>query len=163
MADAGFVELPPGKFLAGVLLAVGRDIRMGEYAISADTMPRDDVMTERDNGLDLLRREVPIAEVMAGIDDLDADRARIDVGRAFPGRGPGMLGAARFGHELHDATVLENEIVARDLGRRIAEAGERFLGGFGAGVMKQQEIRRRDAAALAEIGRGGNLGGCKVG
>jgi hypothetical protein len=45
MADAGARENVPGEFLAGIALARGRDVGMGENAFGANRAPRGDVAT----------------------------------------------------------------------------------------------------------------------
>src|SRR5579885_3010072 len=84
VADAVLVKLGPGKFLAGVPLARGRNIGMSEHSIGADFAALDDVLAERDYRPDLLLRKIRVAEIVTGISDLDSDRARIYVAPAFP-------------------------------------------------------------------------------
>ena len=90
-----------------------------------NAVAREDVAAERDHGVDLRVGEIAVAEFVPGIDDLDADRARIDVGHALPRRHAGMPGAPRFRHELIDAAVLVDEVVRGDFrapGRSAARA-----------------------------------------
>ena len=60
---------------------------------------------QRDRRRDLPRRKIGIAEIVAGIADLDADGARVDVGVACPDRHAGVPGALRLRHELDDRAV----------------------------------------------------------
>ena len=83
-------------------------------------MAPHDVPAEGDHGLDLRIRIVRQTAGMAGIGDLDADRARIDVGFAGPVRRAGMPGAAILRNERQHAAVLVDEIVRGDLALRIA-------------------------------------------
>src|SRR6478609_1681263 len=103
----------PREFLAGVLLARRGDIGMPEHAVRRDLAAEHDAAAQRDHGGDLAQREVRIAPVMAAIDDLDADRTGIDVFLAGPGSDAGMPGALGFGDALHDAAVLEHDVVRR--------------------------------------------------
>ncbi|MNY82384.1 hypothetical protein D3C86_2244490 [compost metagenome] len=58
---------------------------------------------------------------MALVGDLDTNRAGIDVFVPRPGTFARMPGTAGFRHELDDAPVLEDEIMAGDLAFGIAE------------------------------------------
>src|SRR6185437_14498849 len=84
VADAFSVQSAPWKLLGGIPLACGRYVGMREHAIGADFLALHDVLAERDHRIDLPLRKIRIAEVVAGIADLDSDRARIDVALAFP-------------------------------------------------------------------------------
>src|SRR4029079_4764688 len=86
MSDAGFTQQGPRKFLARVLLARGRDVGVSQDAIGGDRpAPGDDRPAQRDDRRSLTQRKIRIAELMTWIDDLDSDRAGIDVGLACPG------------------------------------------------------------------------------
>jgi hypothetical protein len=150
--DAGGGKAPPGKFLARVLLALGRDIRVSEHAGGGNRMARQDVTTECDHGFDLQVGKVAVAEVVPRIDDLDADGVRVDVGHAVPRSQAGMPGAPRLRHELVDTTVLVDEIVRGDLHDRIAQPRAGGLARLHAGIVQQQHVDR--ALALVVIGRG---------
>ena len=115
MADAGFGELPPGKFLAGVDLAAGRHIGVGEHALRLDVMAGDNPLAEIDDRADLPPGKTAIAELAPRIDDFDADGMRVDVRAAAPKTLAGMPGAVALAHHLHDAAVLVDEIVGGDL------------------------------------------------
>src|SRR5450830_956618 len=94
MADAGFAQQLPGKLLARILLARRRHVGMSEDPVSGNRAAAgDDRFAERDHRRDLPQRKITIAEFVPRIDDLDADRARIDIGLAGPGRYAGMPGA----------------------------------------------------------------------
>src|SRR6185312_11714348 len=83
--NSGLAEQIPRKFLARILLARWRHVGMGEHAVGTDrAAPREDRTAECDHRGDLTARKIRIAEVMARIDDLDSDRAGIDVGLARP-------------------------------------------------------------------------------
>src|SRR5204863_7097138 len=103
-------ELRPGKLFARIFLAAWRDIRVCKHPLPRDMASPDDVAAERDDGIDLRVGKIAIAEFVPRVDDLDADGARIDVGRAFPRSGASVPGALRFRHHLDDATVLIDEI-----------------------------------------------------
>ncbi len=57
MADAGARQNVPGEFLAGVALARGRDVGMGENAFGPNGAPRGDVAAQCDDGVDLPPRK----------------------------------------------------------------------------------------------------------
>ena len=88
---------------------------MADDIAAADPVPVLDVGNERDERGDLLVRERPIAKFVAGIDDLDPDARRIDVGHAAPPRLACVPGAFRLLDEAINRPVLVDEIVARDL------------------------------------------------
>src|SRR6185295_5403750 len=75
-SDAGGGEAIPRKFLPRILFARRRDVGMREHALAADWMARDDVAAQLDQRIDLRAGKIPIAVFVAGIDDLDPDRAR---------------------------------------------------------------------------------------
>ena len=62
-----------------------------------------------------------VAELVAGIDDLHADRAGVDVALALPVASARVPGAALLGHQREDAAVLLDQVVGRDLGLGIAQ------------------------------------------
>ena len=95
-----------------------------------------------------------IAEIVSGIDDLDADRAGVDVGLARPGRHAGVPGAARLRHELHDAAVLVDEVMARHPRLGVAQPIERRLGALHAGVVQQDDVGVRRPRARRDWARG---------
>uniref|UniRef100_A0A0N5A0A3 PE-PGRS family protein n=1 Tax=Parastrongyloides trichosuri TaxID=131310 RepID=A0A0N5A0A3_PARTI len=97
---------------------------------------------------------------MARIDDLDADGGGVDVGLALPGAATGVPGPALFGHQTQDGAVLIDDIVGRDLGLGVAQAGDRRLGGLHAGIVQHQHVRR--AAPGVEV-RGRRVGVDAVG
>jgi hypothetical protein len=115
-------------------------------------MPAQDVARQQDHRRDLRLGEIGIAEVVAGIDDLDADGARVDVALPFPGRDPGMPGAPQLRHALNRAAILEHHIVRRDLARRLAQLGERGLPVGHAGVVQHQHVRAAGAQPTVMVG-----------
>src|SRR6476469_48002 len=72
----------PGEKLPRILLARRRDIGMSDDVAARDTVTLNDVGNERDQRIDLRFRERPVAELVARIANLDADRSRVDVGDA---------------------------------------------------------------------------------
>ena len=65
----------PIEFLAGVALSAGRHIGMGEHAMRRNCVAAQDVVAQRLDGAHLGVGEIRIVEIVAGIMDLDADRA----------------------------------------------------------------------------------------
>ncbi len=96
----------------------------------------------------MLGREVPVAELVAGIDQLDADGAGVDVPLAGPAGHAGVPGAPVLGHQLEDPTVLLDHVVGAHLGGGVAETLQRRLARLHAGVMKQQHVDRLVAACV---------------
>src|SRR6266702_7566577 len=117
----------PRKFLAGVFLAERSDIRMREHAMGRHLAAKHDAAAQRDHGGDLAQRKVRIAPVMAAIDDLDTDRAGVDVFLAGPMRRAGVPGALALWHALHDAAVFEHDVMRRNLGAGGAELRDSAL------------------------------------
>ncbi len=97
-ADAGGGEPPPVEQLAGVHLAGRRHVGVADDVARGDRVAADQIAAEVDGGRHLCRRERAVAELVAGIDQLDADRAGVDVGLAPPigdPRVPGTLAPRR--------------------------------------------------------------------
>ena len=84
MANARERQLSPWKAFAGIDLATGRDIGMGEHAHGRNIVASYEIAAKRDHPVDLPSGKMRQACGMAGVDDLDADGQRIDVGRAAP-------------------------------------------------------------------------------
>jgi hypothetical protein len=158
MADAGGGEKRPGKALAGIELSPGRHVGMAEHAVGLYWMAPQNVAAEGAQRLDLRGGEIGEAAGMAGIGELDADGAGIDVGVAGPGGRAGVPGAALLRHERQDAAVRMDEIMRRHLARRVAQPGERLIVIGHAGVVQEQHVRRA-ALPRAVIGRGAVLDG----
>ena len=116
-------------------------------------MPREDAARQRRQGGHLRGRKTAIAEFMAGIDDLDADRARVDVAMAAPGRDAGVPGAAVLRHQAEDAAVLLDHVMRADFRRRVAHPRQRRVAGRHAGVVQHQHVDGRAAARVVVGGR----------
>ena len=86
---------------------------MGEHALGRDAPALADVAAEVQRRRDLRFGIIRQAAGMAGIGDLDADRAGVDVGLAGPVADAGMPGAALLRHQLQRVAVLEDEIMRR--------------------------------------------------
>jgi hypothetical protein len=76
---------------------------------------RNDLARELDQRRDLLRRVV--VPVAVQIDDLDADRARVQRLVTAPMRAAGMPGGAVLGHQAIEHAVLGEHVVRTDLER----------------------------------------------
>jgi peptidase M48-like protein/PDZ domain-containing protein len=125
----------PREELAGIFLARWGDIRMANDVAAADPVALLDVGDERDQRGDLLVRKRPIPEFVAGIDDLDPDARRIDVGHAAPPRLASVPGALRLLDEAINRPVLVDEIVAGDLRLGRGQAIEGAFGVRHSGIM----------------------------
>ena len=102
-----------GNFSPGSCLRLGATSECATIFSGRMTWRVRIAAAEQGHGGDLPPRKIRIAEIMPGIDDLDADRARVDVGVAAPDRYAGMPGAIGLLHELNDRAVLHHEIMRR--------------------------------------------------
>ena len=117
-----------------------------------------DAAAQRDHGGDLAQREIRIAPVMAAVNDLDPDRAGIDVFLAGPARHAGMPGALALRHALHDAAVFQHDVVRRDLGARGAKLGDRAFHIRHAGVVQHDHVGQAALVAVAIVRRRDDVG-----
>src|SRR5215469_3916166 len=101
---------------------------MAKHAGRRNSMAGKDILTELDQRCHLGLWKGPVAEVMAGVDQLDADGDAVDVALPGPIADAGMPGAARFIDQAMNQSVFLDQVVAADLGRGIPEALERGLG-----------------------------------
>ena len=90
MPDTRFMQARPGKQLARILLAQRRHVGMGQHVLRWNAPARADVAGQRDYRVDLRLGEGRQPAIMAGIGDLDADRAGIDIRGRLPGGFPRM-------------------------------------------------------------------------
>ncbi len=118
-----------------------------------DVAAEHDAAAQRDDSRGLAQREIRIAPVMAAVDDLDSDRAGVDVFLAGPGRNAGMPGPLGLGHALHDPAVLQHDVVGGHLGSRRAETGDRALDVRHPRVVQQDHVGRAALVPLATIRR----------
>ena len=88
---------------------------------------------------------------MAAIDDLDPDRAGIDVFLAGPRGYPGVPGALGFRHALHDAAVFQHDVMRRHVGAGGAELGDRAFHIRHAGVVQQDHVGEAALVAVAIV------------
>ena len=121
---------------------------MGEHPLRRDVPALDDVTGERDHGLDLCVRVGRHSARMAGMRDLDPERHRVESVVARPGAAACVPGTPRLRHELKDAAVIEDEIVRRDLGQRIAEKLQGLCGARHVGVVQDEHVRPPPAAII---------------
>src|SRR5262245_66549585 len=132
---------------------------MSEDAICADrSAPGDDRSAQRDDGCNLAQRIIRIAEFMTRIDDLDADRAGIDVGLASPGRLTCVPRAPLFEHALYDSAVFEHDIVRGYLALRRGELLQSRLAVLHSGVVQHDHVRPAIVLARVEIRRRRDIG-----
>ena len=155
-ADTGLRQPCPGKKLARVCFARGRHVAVAQHARRCDGVAHQDGMAERDQRRDLRFRESAIAEIMAGIDQFDADGAAIDVAGAGPVRDAGVPGAAVFGHHRIDGAVFGDGVMGGDFRRRIAKPVERRFRARHAGIMQHQHVDGHAAPRIVIGRRQGN-------
>ena len=97
--------------------------------------------------------ERAIAELVAGIDDLDPDRAGVDVALALPGADAGVPGALLLRHHAIDLAVLVDHVVRADLGLRVAQPAQRLARVRHAGVVQHQDVDLLPGRPVVAIGR----------
>ena len=139
--DAGSSEPRPIEFLSRIALASRRDIGVGHHPLGPDGVAAQDVEAERLHASHLRLWEIAVAELVAGIMNLDADRAGVEVGFAGPQALPGMPGAFELAHHLGDASILVDKVVAGDLRLFPGQPVERGVRGLHAGVMQHEHVR----------------------
>ena len=74
----------PREQLAGIFLAVRRDIGMADYAAVSNLPARSDLIEQRNQCRDLGVWKGAVAELVPGIDQLNTDGDGIDIALAFP-------------------------------------------------------------------------------
>ena len=126
---------------------------MRQHPLRRDRIAGENIARQRDYGVDLRGGKRREPELMAAIDDFDADRTGVDVGLSLPVATAGMPRAERFRHHLDDASVLMNDVVAGDLALRIAQPVLGTLPRFHAGVMQDNHVDGRVRRTVVEVGR----------
>lgn len=139
-------QLGPGEQGAGVDFPSYRNIAVPDDVARLDPVARDQILEQQNQGLDLRGRiRRPGVRLLARIDDLDADRGRIQADLLIPPALAGMPGAAVFVHQaIHlrpilvgDQVVAADVLLGKNAQRRIVAEG---------GVVQHQDV---DPAALA--------------
>src|SRR6185295_1426547 len=96
----------PVEAFARVLLAVRRHVAVRDNIPRRNGMARQNAEAQIARRGELQYRKVAIAPFVARIDDLDADRARVQLAVAAPPRHPGMPGAPLFRHQAQHTAIL---------------------------------------------------------
>ncbi len=126
---------------------------MGNDIAGRNPVPRKNAVTEFDHGGDLRIRKGAIAELVPGIDDLDPDRARVDVRLAAPVRNTRMPGAFVLFDMREDGSVLVHRVVRTHARGRIGKALHGSLAALHACIVHQQDVGHALANAVIEVGR----------
>ncbi len=134
-----------------VEFAGGRDVAVADDIATRDAVAARDVMNERDQCFHLGFRKVAIAPFMAGIDDLDADARRIDVGDPAPPCAAGMPCAFALVDHADGLSVLGHDIMRGNLAVGAGEPADRALGIGHPGIVQHEH--RDGQRTLVEIGR----------
>src|SRR3546814_11778961 len=121
---------------------------MGDHPVGADGVPADDAEREFAHGAHLYRRERPVAPLVAGIDDLDADRHVVEPSPALPIRHARMPRPTVFGDQAVDGTVLLADIVRADPRRGVAGPVDRLPAGAHPGLVPYQRVDRPEERRL---------------
>src|ERR1051326_6793508 len=83
-----------------------------------------------------------VSPFMAGIDDLDADRAVVQILLTLPARHPGMEGALLLRNETPDRPVLLDNVVRADLCLGVAWPSPALTRALHPGVVQNQHVDR---------------------
>jgi len=127
---------------------------MTNHVFRRDLVARNDVLDQRYQHVDLRLREgcehAALRRVLpAGIHDLDADRAAVQLGVALPARDAGVVGGAGFVDQAVDGRlrVVGDEVVGADL-----LLGQDLDRGrlVGHGVVQHQETHAAGLAGSAQ-------------
>src|SRR5215472_18220601 len=119
-AEAGAGEAVPVEELAGIALALGRDIGMADDPMGRDRIARDEIAAQPLDRRHLLLRKRAVTPFVTGIDDLNAKRHGVEITLAFPARNARMECPPGFGNEAPNSAVLLDDIVGADPRGRIA-------------------------------------------
>src|SRR5262245_20763558 len=138
--DARQGELAPGKQFPRIDLARRRHIRMAKHARRRDRMTIDDLPREMNHRLDLRVEKRAIAELVTGIDNLDPDRAAVDVARTGPIRDARVPSAALLRNMGEDRAVFIDGVMRADARRRIAETCDRACSRLHTRVVHEQDV-----------------------
>src|SRR5437868_15235922 len=109
-----------------------------------DNAARRDRMAAQEVTAQLLQRrhlfcgKSPVTPFVAGIDDLDPERDRVEVALTLPAGMPGMKRPPRFWNELPDEAAFLDQIMSADPGRGIAQPVECRRGAHHTGIMQHQ-------------------------
>src|SRR5262252_4095391 len=85
-ADAGAGEAEPVEELAGIALALGRDIGMADDPMGRDRIARDEVAAQPLDRRHLLPRKRAVTPFVIAIAALNAKRHGVEITLAFPAR-----------------------------------------------------------------------------
>jgi hypothetical protein len=102
-----------------------------------------DGVEQPDDGVDLHVRKGAVTPLMAGIDDLDADRDGVDVLLALPPALAGVPGAALLRDQAEHAPVLLDQVMGADPGLGVAQPLQGGLARLHPGVVQDDHVRRR--------------------
>ena len=106
---------PPVELLSGIAFALWRHVGMAQYAFGRNFfVTRENIETQSFHGIHLGGREFGVVEFVAGVVNLDADGAGVDIVLARPMGVARVPGAHVFGHHLRDAPLFVHQIVAGD-------------------------------------------------
>jgi hypothetical protein len=98
---------------------------MADDADGMNRMARQHVLEEVDHDGDLRPGIIGQTKVMAAIDDLDADGARIQIAGAAPTRYAGMPSPPAFIDHAKDTPIFLDDVMRRDFRVRIAQPVDR--------------------------------------
>src|SRR5215212_5236810 len=98
---------------------------MTDDIAAADAVPLLDIGDEWDECRNLLIRKRPVAELMAGVDDLDPDARAVDVGDPAPARFSRVPGALRLIHHPINSAFFIHAVMGGYLRLRRGQAAKR--------------------------------------
>src|SRR5579871_104523 len=144
----------PVEQLARVDLAPGCHVGMADDPRAGDRVARHYAAAEFDERRHLRIRKGPVAEVMAGIDELDADGDAVHVALAAPIADARVPGAPALVHQAIDRALLVDQVMAADLRGGVGQAPQSRFRIPHAGVVENDEIGRLASRPRVVIGRG---------
>ncbi len=130
------------NFSPGSSLRSGCDVAVGDDVACRDRVARQDGEAQVAYHSHLQGRKIAITPFVARIDDLDADRARVQLRLASPVRDTGVPGAPFLRNEAQCAAVFVHDVMRRHARHRITQPIDRILRTLHASVMQDQRVDR---------------------
>ena len=125
---------------------------MAHHVGGQDAVAGADFGDQRVHRVHLRGGEGDIAELVAGVDDLDADAGAVHVRHAAPPAAAGVPGALGFINHLEHRTVFGDDIMGGNAGLRVGQPVDGFGAALHAGVVQYRHANGQ--LPVVEIGAG---------